>query len=209
MRLRVACLVVLMCACGWGSTAAHAAPPLTAKGLVLQAGDVPGVEKCPQSDHWADLMLGGDQEMLPTGFATWADLQSAGATDGWLSLYAGKVAECPLLLGFAPPTDRLVYSAVIKFKDSASAAASFASMSRQFPVAPDFASRFAAAGGTVVSGAGIGLGQNSAVATITLHGVPVFVAFWQNHGFDAVVYADNVATGEGDAAADRMNARIH
>src|SRR5258708_7529556 len=209
MRLWVACLVVVMSACGWGSTAAHVTPPLTAKGLVLQAGDVSGVAKCPQRDHWADLMLRGEPGMLPTGFATWADLRSAGATDGWLSLYAAKVQECPLLLGFAPPTDRLVYSAVIKFKDSASAAASFTSMSQLFPVAPAFPSRFAAAGGTVVSGASIGLGQNSAVATISLNGVPVFVAFWQNQGFAAVVYADNVATGQGDAAADRMNSRIH
>ncbi len=209
MRLWVAGLVVVMGACGWGSTVAHTVPPVTAKALVLQAGDVPGVQKCPQSDHWADLMLRGEPEMLPTGFPTWADMKSAGATDGWLSLYAGKVDECPLLLGFAPPTDRLVYSAVIKFKDPASAAASFTLMSQRFPVAPDFAARFAAAGGVVVSGSDIGLGQNSSVATISLRGVPTFVAFWQNQGFDAVVYADNVATGEGDAAADRMNARIH
>jgi hypothetical protein len=209
VRLRVACLVVLLSACGWGSNATHTTAPLTAFGVVLRAGDVPGVQKCPQSDRWAGLMLRGEPDMLPTGFASWADLKAEGATDAWLSLYAGKVDECPLLLGFAPPTDRLVYSAVIQFKDAASAAASFALMSSQFPVAPNFAARFTAAGGSVVSGAGIGLGQNSSVATISLNGVPVFVAFWQNGGFEAVVYADNVPTGEGDAAADLMNGRIH
>jgi hypothetical protein len=154
-------------------------------------------------------MLRGEPEMLPTGFASWSDLKAAGATDGWLSLYAGKEAECPLLLGFAPPANPLVYSAVITFKDSSTAAASFASVSRGFPVAPDFAARFAAAGGTVTSGASIGLGDNSVVAAITMRGVPTYVAYWQDKNFDAVVYADNLTAAEADIATNRMNGRIH
>jgi len=201
--------LVLMCSCAPVSSVVSHPAPATAKTVVLQGGDIPDMRKCPQSDPWAALMLQGEPEMLPAGFATWSDLKAAGATEGWLSLYADSEPECPLLLGSAAPTGRLVYTAVIKFKSSSAAGASFASGSQTFPVAPDFAGRFAAAGGIVTKGASTGFGDNSAVATISNRGVPTYVAFWQNKSFDAVVYADNISASEATAAVNRMNGRIH
>lgn len=211
MKALLLALTFLLCSCVPGSSAgSHSTPgPATAKGVVLQAKDIPNLQKCPQSDPWADLMLRGQPEMLPTGFPTWSDLKAAGATEGWLSLYADNMPECPLLLGFAPPKGRLVYTAVIRFKDSSSAAASFDSGSQRFPVAPDFSARFLAAGGTVTKGASTGFGQNSEVATISARGVPTYVAFWQNKNFDAVVYADNLSASEASSAVNGMNGRIH
>jgi hypothetical protein len=177
--------------------------------VVLQAQDLPTVQKCPQSDKWAGLMLSGQPEMLPTGMSSWSTLQTAGATDGWMSLYADDVAECPLLLGNATPKGRLVYTAAIKFKSSSSAAADFDSDSQTFPVAPDFSARFTAAGGLLTRGASTGLGDNSVLATISLRGVPTFVVFWQNKNFEAVVYASNVSSPEGNSVASHMNGRIH
>ena len=167
------------------------------------------MQKCPQSDKWAALMLDGQPEMLPTGMASWSALEGAGATEAWLSLYADNPAECPLLLGNAAPKGRLVYTAAIKFKDSASAANDFASDSQNFPVAPDFAARFTAAGGTLSKGTSTGLGARSVVATISLRGVPTYVVFWQNKSFEAVVYASNVSASEGSSEAAQMNGRIH
>lgn len=181
----------------------------TAKAVVLQAHDVPVMQKCPQSDKWADLMLNGEPEMLPTGMASWSALEAAGATEGWLSLYADDPSECPLLLGNAAPKGRLVYTAAIKFKNSSSAAADFASDSQNFPVAGDFSARFAAAGGQLTKGANTGLGDSSVVATISLRGVPTYVVFWRNKNFEAVVYASNISTSEGSSAAAHMNGRIH
>ena len=211
MRLPVAGFALLFCACTLGtSTVAHPATnAATARTVVLQAGDVAGVQKCPQSDKWADLMLNGEPEMLPTGFATWPDLKAEGATDGWLSLYAGSEAECPLLIGFSPPKTPLVYSAVITFKDAPAAAASYEFVSKGFPVAPAFAARFAAAGGTVTSGATTGLGDHAVVARITMRGVPTYVAYWQDRNFDAVLYADNLADSDAATAISKMKARIH
>ena len=154
-------------------------------------------------------MLKGQPQMLPTGMTSWPALKAAGATDGWLSLYADDVAECPLILGFAPPKGRLVYAAAIKFKDSSSATKDFTSDSQNFPVAPDFSDRFLAAGGTLTKGTNTGLGDNSALATISLRGVPTYVVFWQKKNFEAVVYASNVSTAEGMSAASNMNGRIH
>ncbi|HEV2029253.1 MAG TPA: hypothetical protein VGS16_12095 [Candidatus Dormibacteraeota bacterium] len=201
--------VVLLCSCMPGQHAGPQGTTVSVKGVVLQAQDLSAVQKCPQSDKWAGLLLSGQPEMLPTGMATWSTLQSAGATDGWMSLYADDVAECPLLLGNAIPKGRLVYTAAIKFKSSSSAAADFTSDSQNFPVAPDFSARFAAAGGMLTRGASTGLGDNSVVATITLRGVPTYVVFWQNKSFEAVVYASNVSTSEGNSAATHMNDRIH
>src|SRR6267378_255564 len=209
MRSFLAGLMVALTSCTLGATTTSHVAPANAKGVVLQTGDIPDVKKCPQSDSWAALMLQGELEMLPTGFATWSDLKAAGATEGWLSLYADSEPECPLLLGNAAPTGRLVYTAVIKFKSPSKAAASFTSGSQMFPVAPDFANRFAAAGGVVTKGASTGIGMNSAVATITTRGVPTYVAFWQNQSFDAVVYADNLSASEATTAVNRMNGRIH
>jgi hypothetical protein len=211
MRAFLVALSLLLFACGSGPNAGlqNRVASATPKGVVLQARDLANIQKCPQSDPWAGLMLKGEPEMLPTGFATWSDLKAAGATDGWLSLYADNPSECPLLLGSAPPKGRLVYTAVIKFKDTKSAGASFASDSQSFPVAAYFADRFAAAGGKVTKGAGTGFGENSAVATISSRGVPTYVAFWQNKSFNAVVYADNLSAAEASVAVTSMNARIH
>ena len=208
MRAFLVGLALLCGSCGGSAVAAHSVAD-TARTVVLQAGDIPDLQKCPQSDAWAALMLGGEPEMLPTGFATWSDLKAAGATEGWLSLYADRELECPLLLGSAAPKGRLVYAVAIKFKSASSAAASFASGSHTFPVAPDFADRFAAAGGIVTRGATTGFGENAAVATISNRGVTTFVAFWQDKSFDAVVYADNLSTSEATTAVNRMNGRIH
>jgi hypothetical protein len=203
-------LTFLLCSCVTAPGAAShvASKAATAKGVVLQAEDVPNLQKCPQSDRWATLMLQGQPQMLPTGFASWSDLEAAGATEGWLSLYADNLPECPLLLGSAPPQGRLVYAVVIKFKDSSSAAASFASGSQQFPVAPDFSARFMAAGGKETIGASTGFGDNSAVATIAFRGVPTYVAYWQKKNFDAVIYADNLPAVDASSAVIHMNERI-
>jgi hypothetical protein len=201
--------VVLLCSCVPWTHAGPQGMPVAPKGIVLQGQDLPALQKCPQSDKWAGLMLSGQPEMLPTGMASWSMLQSAGATDGWMSLYADDVSECPLLLANAPPKGRLVYTAAIKFRSSASAVADFASDSQNFPVAPDFSDRFTAAGGMLTRGASTGLGANSVVATISLRGVPVYVVFWQNKNFEAVEYASNVSSAEGSSVATHMNRRIH
>src|ERR1700716_2247819 len=140
MKALLLALTLALCSCVSGPNAClHATiAPVTAKGAVLQAQDIPVIQKCPQSDKWAGLMLSGQPEMLPTGMASWSDLQAAGATEGWLSLYADNVSECPLLLANTPPKGRLVYSAAIKFKDPSSAFADYASDSQNFPVAADF-----------------------------------------------------------------------
>lgn len=177
---------------------------------MLQAQDVPVLKKCPQSDKWAALMLKGEPEMLPVGMASWAALQAGGATDGWMSLYADNVAECLLLFGSGgTPKGRLVYTAAIKFRDSASAAADFASDSQNFPVAPDFSARFTAAGGKLTRGSSTGLGENSVAATITLGGAPRYAVLWQLNDFEAVVYSSNVSATEGSSEAAQMNGRIH
>jgi hypothetical protein len=186
----------------------HGPPPVAAKGVVLQAEDIPGLQKCKQSDVWAGLMLRGQPEMLPTGMASWSHLQTAGATEGWISMYADDVSECVFIFGVGSLQGRLVYSAAIKFKDSSSAAADYASDSQAFPVAADFLARFEAAGGKLTKGASTGFGENSAVATVSYRGVPTYVVFWQSKNFEAIVWADNGSASEGEAAATRMNGRI-
>jgi hypothetical protein len=198
---------LVLCSCSTASVApAHATP----KGVVLQTQDVPVLKQCPQSERWAVLMLNGEPEMLPVGMANWSDLQAGGATDAWMSLYADNVSECLLLFGSGgTPKGKLVYTAAIKFKDSASAAADFASDSQNFPVAPSFAGRFTAAGGRLIRGAGTGLGESSVAATITLGGAPRYAVLWQLKNFEAVVYASNISAAEGSADAVLMNGRIH
>ena len=209
MRALIISLALLVCSCVPGQGSTPQSPTVAAKTVVLQAQDVPALHKCPQSDRWAGLMLNGQAEMLPTGMASWSNLQAAGATEGWLSLFADDLPECPLLLANTPPTGRLVYTAAIKFKDSSHAIADYASDSQGFPVAADFFDRFTAAGGKLTNGPATGLGDHSVVATITLRGIPTFVVFWQNKNFEAVVYASNVSDSEGSSAAVRMNDRIH
>jgi hypothetical protein len=153
-------------------------------------------------------MLKGEPAMLPTGMASWSALQSAGATEGWLSMYADDVSECAFLFGVGSLRGRLVYTAAIRFKDSSSAAADFASDSLAFPVAGSFQKSFEAVGGKLTKGVATGYGDNSAVAVVSYRGVPTYVAFWQRNNFEAIVWADNSLASEGQVAAARMNRRI-
>jgi hypothetical protein len=211
MKALVIGLVFLVCSCmpGQGASSLRTSGSATAKAVVLQMQDVPALHKCPQSDKWAGLMLTGQPEMLPTGMASWSDLRAVGATEGWLSLFAEDVPECPLLLSNTSPKGRLVYSAAIKFKDASHAIADYASDSQGFPVAADFFARFTAVGGKLTTGPSTGLGDHSVMATITLRGIPTYVVFWQKKNFEAVVYASNVSDSEGGSAATRMNDRIN
>ena len=204
-------LALFVCSCvpNQAASSQHPPEPASPKSVVLQVQDVPALHKCPQSESWAGLMLTGRPEMLPTGMTNWSNLQAAGATDGWLSLFAEDVPECPLLLSNTSPKGRLVYTAAIKFEDATHAIADYASDSRGFPVAADFLPRFTAAGGKLTEGSGTGLGDHSVIATITLRGIPTVVVFWQKKNFEAVVYASNVSDSEGGSAAARMNDRIH
>ena len=207
MRQFLIAMVVVMCACSTGSVAAsHGA---AAKSVVLQDDDIAGMQKCTQSDVWAGLMLKGEPAMLPTGMASWSALQTAGATEGWLSMYADDVSECAFIFGVGSLKGRLVYTAAIRFKDSTSAAADFASDSQTFPVAASFLTGFEAVGGKLTKGVATGYGENSAVAVVSFRGVPTYVAFWQSKSFEAIVWADNSLASEGQVAAARMNGRIH
>jgi hypothetical protein len=183
-------------------------PQVTAKSVVLQDADIPGLQKCTQSDVWAGLMLNGEPAMLPTGMASWSALRTAGATDGWLSMYADNAPECVFIFGVGSLKGRLLYTAAIRFKDPSSAAADFAANSRAFPVADSFLSRFEGVGGTLTRGAGTGLGQSSVAARVAYRGVPTYVVFWQRKSFEAIVWADNGMGSEGEAAASDMNSRI-
>jgi hypothetical protein len=209
LRASLIALALLMCSCVLGPNAAsHLTPQVTAKRVVLQDADIPGLQKCTQSDVWAGLMLTGAPAMLPTGMASWSALQTAGATDGWLSMYADNDSECVFIFGVGSLKGRLLYTAAIRFKDSSSAAADFATDSREFPVGDSFLGGFESVGGTLTRGRNTGFGENSAVARVSYRGVPTYVAFWQNKNFEAVVWADNGQASEGEAAATHMNARI-
>jgi hypothetical protein len=209
LRASLIALALLTCSCAIGpNTASNLLPPTTAKNVVLQDADIPGLQKCTQSDVWAGLMLTGEPAMLPTGMASWSALQGAGATDGWLSMYADNDSECVFIFGVGSLKGRLLYTAAIRFKDSSSAAADFATDSHAFPVADSFLVGFEAVGGKLTRGASTGFGANSAVARVSYRGVPTYVAFWQAKNFEAVVWADNGLAAEGEAAASDMNARI-
>lgn len=211
-RLVVATSVAVLAACGGGSgpglpgTSAQASAQSVASG----SSDFPAMQKCPESGSY-DSYLKAEQTADPTQYqsdkSSWDDLKASGADDSYIVVYAESSSDCGQFAS-GTPSGKVAYVYVIRFKDSASASASYKVTSKDFHLSDSDVANLKAAGATVTSGDATGLGSNSLVLSIDIQGISVYVAFWQNKQFDVaeVAFNDpNIAA----SAATKINARIH
>ena len=201
----VLCLLVVACTVG-GIGAA------TPQSVALQSGDVPkGLQRCSESgdiQSYLDQLKKKDPASYQSTSDQWTKEKNAGATAGYVAIYADNTAECDTFLGGKTPNSKtppkIMINIVVEFKDEASSAkdykASFFGFSTQ-----DLKS----SGATVTEGKNTGLGANSAVGSVAIFGVTLYFAVWQDKAFESALVSFNVPDADSRKATTNINGRIH
>lgn len=208
-RLVVACAAALVAACGGGS-GSSAGPP-SAQSVAESSSDLPGMQKCPESGSY-DSFLKQEQSKAPDQYTTdskdWSNLKAAGADDGYVAAYADNPSDCGQF-GSVTPNGKYAGLYAFRFKDSASAAASYKSQAAQFHLNTSDISTIQAVGGTVKQGAATGLGDNSIAVSVSAGGRSFYIALWQNKEFEVATLLYNLPDTQGPTTANSINSRVH
>ena len=177
----------------------------------MQKGDVPsGLQSCSESGE-INSYLQKVKARSETTYAQvndqWEKEKSAGATGGWVQVYADSEDECTALSsgrspqGNNPP--KIVLNYVVQFKDEPSAAKDFSS--EVLGLDPADIQR---QGGSVVRGKGTGLGDNSTTGSISLFGLQLEFGVWQKKAFFVAVIAVGLSDADAKKIYSNINGRI-
>ncbi|TME37577.1 MAG: hypothetical protein E6I61_14560 [Chloroflexi bacterium] len=211
-RILVVACVTVLAACGGGSgpSLPVVQGPPSAQNVAQNSSDFPGLSKCSESGSY-DSYLKQEQTKAPDQYqsdkTTWDDLKASGANDSYVAVYAANASDCSQF-GAGTPSGKVAYVYAIRFKDSSSASASYKASAKDFHLDSSQVTQLQAAGATVAQGTATGLGDNSIVLSIDIAGVAVYVALWQNKGFEVATVAFNEAT-DAPTATTKINGRIH
>jgi hypothetical protein len=207
-RATVLICFLLLAACGGPGSIAP--PQTSAKTVASNSSDFTGLTACPESGSW-DQYLKAEQAKDPGQYTTdkkdWDNLKAAGANDSYIAVYADGATDCGHF-GTGQGTGKTADIYAIRFKDSASAAASYKSMSKDFNITDQQLQQIQSAGGKVKQGATTGLGANSMVVEFSIAGTSFYIAFWQKNKFEVAMIVFNTPIADGEAAAKKVNDRI-
>lgn len=206
-RALLAGTVAVVCACGGSSGPG----PTGAQAIAFQQSDVSGAQSCPGTGTW-DQFLAHEQSTDPNAYRgasdSWTKLKAAGATDGYIAIWADKPAECDAINHESVTTGRVVDVAAIHFKDESTAAAAYKGKDAALGIDVSALAQFQGMGGTAVQGQTTGLGDNSIEAGILLSGQPLYAAYWQHSSFVIVVYGFDLPMTDGRKLATTVNSRV-
>jgi hypothetical protein len=210
-RLLVVTSAVLLAACGGSSgPSLGVTGPASAQSVASNSSDFTGLQKCPESGSY-ESYLKAEQTANPTQYpsdkATWDGMKAAGANDSYVVVYVENTSDCGQF-GSGTPSGKVAYVFAIRFKDDASASASYKTSSKGFYLSDPELTQLKAAGASVDTGTTTGLGANSLVLSLGILGVSIYVAFWQNKEFEVAEVAFN-EPALAPAAAKKINDRIH
>jgi hypothetical protein len=140
---------------------------------------------------------------------SWNKLKAAGATEGYIAIWADKAAECDAINHESQTTGRVVDIAAIHFKDESTAVAAYKGKDAGLGIDVSALAKFQGMGGTAVQGQATGLGDNSIEAGILLSGQPLYAAYWQHSAFVIIVYGFDLPMTDGRKIAKTVNGRVH
>jgi hypothetical protein len=203
-------LAMLVTSCG--GTSGPAGPgPTAAQNVALQAGDISGLKRCPQTGTY-DRYLEMEQAQDPTGaadeVAAWIKAKSLGATESYISEYADNTADCGNFNSVDAPKGRLAFGWAFNFKDSSTATADYKTESTRFNTSPAELAAFRSEG-SLVTGTSTGLGENSLLGIGKVEAFTYYFAVWQKQTFELAFWGFNVAKADGDTATTNINGRVH
>jgi hypothetical protein len=200
--------LVLLGACGGGSSQSIFPTSPTAASIAVQPGDLPsGMQKCNMSgdiDSFLDKAKTKDPANYKQTQSDWDAAKKQGATSAYTAFYTDTAANCASLETSASDITsapyKLVVNFVIQFKDEASASKGYANESI-FGV-----SKSSLKGGA--EGTATGLGPNSIVLSNSFGNQTYYVGAWQNKAFMVILVILNIDAATCKKAAVAVNSRI-
>jgi hypothetical protein len=208
--LAAAIAVLMVIACGSGSTGAPQGP--TAASVGVQSSDLPsGMHKCDLSGD-INTFLSKVKTSSPSTYtstkAEWEAAQKHGATAAQIVFFADSTANCKAVGSatsqISSATYKLVVNFVLQFKDEASAAKGYTTEG----ILGFSQSQLAAAGSAATVGEKTGLGPNSIVLSVSISTQAFYIAVWQHKAFLIVLAILNMDNATSQKVAVAENSRI-
>jgi hypothetical protein len=107
---------------------AGAPPPVDPAQVVLQPGDIAGLQRCAGSgpiDGWLTHLSGPGRAAHDELSTTWSDLRHQGADEAAIAVYTAQPATCAARMGTGPGAS--ASSLVVRFRDENAAVAVYRS----------------------------------------------------------------------------------
>jgi hypothetical protein len=214
MTRAVACIAVVMALVACQSPLSRATPkPATPQSVVVQPGDVPGMQRCNNSGPVTKVLSDERTHASPAydmNATEWEQWKRQGAIDAYFAVYGQSAADCAAAgdSSTGAPPGGLMVGLVVQFEDTNGAARNFQRDSTLMGLGPRDIRFIELAGGKTTFGSATGLGAQSAVGSAVVAGADYFVARWQSRRFDSEFIGYDMAFADADNAVMDMNRRI-
>jgi hypothetical protein len=189
------------------------ARPATPQSVVLQPGDVPGMQRCATSGDVNSVLREEKSEgslAYPMNATEWEQWKQQGALDAYFAVYGASPLDCAAVStsGTGAPRGSLMVGLVVEFRNATLASNNYHRDSTLMGLGPQDIRFIELANGTTTFGTATGLGPQSVVGSGLVAGTNYFVALWQNKSFETDFIGYAVANSDGDKAVFSMNRRI-
>jgi hypothetical protein len=213
MTRLLACLGVALAVAGCQGPQAVQGKAATPQSVVLQPGDVPGMQRCATTGDVNTVLKEEKSEgsLAYSMHATeWAQWQRQGATNAYFAVYGATAADCAAVsaAGTGAPRGALMVGLVVEFRTETLAAHNYQRDSTLMGLGPQDIRFIELANGTTTFGTATGLGPLSVIGSGLVAGTNYFVAMWQNKRFESDFIGYAVADSDADKAVLSMNRRI-
>jgi hypothetical protein len=213
MARLLACLAIALAVAGCQGPLAAPGKAATPQSVVLQPGDVPGMQRCATTGD-VNTVLKEEKSEGSLAYAMnateWEQWQRQGATDAYFAVYGATAADCAAVsaAGTGAPRGALMVGLVVEFRTAALAANNYQRASTLMGLGPQDIRFIELANGTTTFGTATGLGPQSIIGSGRVAGTNYFVALWQNKRFESDFIGYAVADSDADRAVLSMNRRI-
>jgi hypothetical protein len=179
---------------------------VTLQSIAAQPSDLPsGFVACSWSGDfgvWAADVTPTDSSYAQQMLTYWQQLQSSGASAGWVQDLSVSEAACQGFYSGSAGLVGHVMCIVVLFSDNAAAINAY--QAGLTPVGPFSPASFV--GATTVSGGSTGLGTDSSVVTPSRG--PSLVAEWQHGDYYLVLIAYGISNSDAKVALGKIDARV-
>ena len=213
MTRLVACLAIALAVAGCQGPQLAQSSAATPQSVVLQPGDVPGMQRCATTGD-VNAVLKAEKTEGSLDYAMnateWEQWQRQGATDAYFAVYGRTPADCATVSagGTGAPLGALMVGLVVEFRTATLAAHNYQRDSTLMGLGPQDIRFIELANGTTTFGAATGLGPQSVIGSGRVAGTNYFIAMWQNKRFESDFIGYAVADSDGAKAVLSMNRRI-
>ena len=213
MTRLLACLAMALAVAGCQGPQVAQTRAATPKTVVLQPGDVPGMQRCATT---GDVNAVLEEEKIEGSLVyamnatEWAQWQRQGAMDAFFAVFGATPADCAAVsaAGTGAPRGSLMVGLVVEFRTETLAAHNYQRDSTLMGLGPQDIRFIELANGTTTFGTATGLGPQSVIGSGRVAGTNYFVAMWQNKRFESDFIGYAGADSDADKAVLSMNRRI-